>query len=89
VEEENMTASYPVFKPVTSPDFQNGNEIAMAGATCALLWAAVLFLLSLLLAGPLSINLTANLGASPQKPSASAGENGLDRLSMSKSCARR
>jgi hypothetical protein len=25
VEEENMTASDPVFKPVTLPDFQNGN----------------------------------------------------------------
>jgi hypothetical protein len=27
VEEENMTASDPVFKPVTLPDFQNGNDI--------------------------------------------------------------
>jgi len=26
VEEENMTASDPVFKPVTLPDFQNGND---------------------------------------------------------------
>jgi hypothetical protein len=26
VEEENMTASHPVFKPVTLPDFQNGND---------------------------------------------------------------
>jgi|SRR6516165_12649194 len=44
-----------------------GLVAAMAGATCALPWAAVLFLLSLLLAGRLSINLTPNLGASPQK----------------------
>jgi MFS family permease len=42
-----------------------GLVVAMAGATCALLWAAVLFLLSLLLAGRLSINLTPNLVASP------------------------
>ena len=25
-----MTASHPVFKPVTLPDFQNGNDIAIA-----------------------------------------------------------
>lgn len=39
-----------------------GLVVAMAGATCALLWAAVLFLLSLLLAGRLSINFTRDLG---------------------------
>jgi len=31
VEEENMTASHPVFKPVTLPDFQNGNDTGLKG----------------------------------------------------------
>jgi hypothetical protein len=39
-----------------------GSAAAMAGATCALSGAAVLFLLSLLLTGRLSINFTRNLG---------------------------
>jgi hypothetical protein len=26
VKEEKMTASDPIFKPVTLPDFQNGND---------------------------------------------------------------
>jgi MFS family permease len=39
-----------------------GSAAAIAGATCALFGAAVLFLLSLLLTGRLSINFTRNLG---------------------------
>ena len=39
-----------------------GSVAAVAGASYALLWAAALFLLSLLLAGRLSINFTRNLG---------------------------
>jgi hypothetical protein len=35
VEEEKLTASDPVFKPVTLPDFQNGNDIFMY---CGFLW---------------------------------------------------
>ena len=26
-----MTASHPVFKPVTLPDFQNGNDTGLTG----------------------------------------------------------
>ena len=39
-----------------------GSAAAMTGATCALFGAAILFLVSLLLAGRLSINFTRNLG---------------------------
>jgi predicted MFS family arabinose efflux permease len=39
-----------------------GSVAAVAGASYALLWVAALFLLSLLLAGRLSINFTTNLG---------------------------
>jgi predicted MFS family arabinose efflux permease len=39
-----------------------GLAAAMTGATCALFGAAILFLISLLLAGRLSINFTRNLG---------------------------
>jgi hypothetical protein len=39
-----------------------GLAAAMTGATCALFGAAILFLVSLLLAGRLSINFTRNLG---------------------------
>jgi MFS family permease len=50
-----------------------GSVAGTAGATCALFWAAVLFLLSLLLAGRLSINfprkLAANLQESPESRS--------------------
>jgi hypothetical protein len=35
VEEENMTASHPVFKPVTLPDFQNGNDTRSTNSTAA------------------------------------------------------
>ena len=74
-----------------------GLVVAMAGATCALLWAAVLFLLSLLLAGRLrlSINLTPNLGASPalarknhQQAQVRTGLTGYINRSMSKSRSR-
>jgi MFS family permease len=44
-----------------------GSVAAVAGASYALLWAAVLFLVSLFLAGRLSINFTRNLGATPQE----------------------
>jgi MFS family permease len=44
-----------------------GSVAAIAGASYALLWAAVLFLLSQLLAGRLSINFTRNLDTSPRE----------------------
>jgi MFS family permease len=44
-----------------------GSIAAMGGPTCALCWAAVLFLVSLILAARLSINFTRNLTANPQE----------------------
>jgi Na+/melibiose symporter-like transporter len=56
-----------------------GSVAATAGATCALFWAAVLFLLSLLLAGRLSINFPRKLAADLQEPPESCNDELITR----------